>query len=334
MRDFDVYDFLPVNIADYYRKNNKVFSQLEMVAIIDNSEKTVPHKHKAYNAIIENHSDITIPPVEGVPPFPGIPSLHETLKAIINYEENAISEFSAPGESIVYLPQLMADTDIPYQYTPINPSAIFTTIDKTISAFDDLAGFLKESVRNICVEKIDLSRTDSAYQMDSCLYFSFDGEVLFVPYLFDGGYDDDDGESRFYPAYFKYIYNRIELQIPPIILLTDTSVKDAIFALLTEIYRKDFEADAEVFIHRFDNNPESFDIDFNRITELELIMPESLDDLIWFPNLERLIICRPPDCKHSNALNAGILVCPAVDNLCITDLGGKLKEVIIKRDLG
>ena len=333
MRDFDVYGFLPVSIAEFCQKNNRVFTQLEKAAIVYNSEKTVPHKHKAYKAIIESYPDIPIPPFERVPSFPGISSLHETLRAIIKYEENVISDFSEPDESIVYLPQLMADTGIPYQYTPINPSALFPTIDKAISAFDDLAGLFKESVGKVSVEKLDLSRTDSVFKMDNCLFYSFDGEVLSVPYLFDGGYDDDD-ESRYYFAYFQNKYNEVELEIPPIKRLTDSAVKDAVFAILIEICKKDFETDIDAFVQRYDNDPEVLNFDLGRITELELIMPESLDDLKYFPNLERLIICLPAYNKNSNALNAGILACPAVDDLCLTDIGGKLKEVIIKRDLG
>jgi len=146
--------------------------------------------------------------------------------------------------------------------------------------------------------------------------------------------ENEIDEMYLYEAYFEHFYKKMQLKIPPIVFLTDRAVKDAVFALVIESYKKDFEKYTDTFIQRYDNYPETFDIDFDSVTELELIMPESLDDLRFFPNLERLIICRPSHCKHSNALNAGILNCTSVDDLCIPDLGGKLKEVIIKLDLG
>ena len=320
MKFFNIYDFIPAsNISKYFRNTGHIFTSLEMAALVFCSEKTVMEKHEAYRQIIAEYSDMPVPamPIHDV--FAEKPSLHEMLREIIDWEEKAIVEFMTPVENAFYCPELLADQGHPYALSSWGmDSGIYSTLEKAINAFERLALGSVNSVERVSVTKMYIDDE----HLNKFLSFNFSGEIIDVPMNYELKKEYTD--HLWYIA--KDVISSLKMKIPAIKRLTDNAVRDAVFAIISDVCREEFNVDTDGFMDRLNNRPETIDFDFDNIKELELIMPESLEDLWLFPNLERLVV------RSSSSLSfiTNMLRNNSVEWLSWQE---KLKEIILNADI-
>lgn len=123
----DIYSFLnSKDIAEHCRSLQKTWTPLQMALIISRSDRSVPDKHRAWQELISDYPDMTVPPLPECEITNGFESLHKMLLAQIDYEERVLRsfreqispyEFAGPYDpEITYFFENMCCTDIPVPF--------------------------------------------------------------------------------------------------------------------------------------------------------------------------------------------------------------------------
>ena len=280
----DIYEYFESkDIAQYCFAAGVTFTPVEMAAIVYRSDKTVAQKHQAYMQIINEYPDMPLPAISEEDFFiEEKPSLHEFLRTIIADENYAIEDFITPKENYFYYPRLLSDQGFKWAFTDfMRESGVYSTIEKAIADFEKLALGSAEEVEWVLVVKHCLD-TKNIGEYPPFLCFNMQGEV----------YNSSTYESQ------RLEYINIDRKLPPIMLISDKSVKDAVLSKKLKPQWSDFE----------------------EVTELELHSPESLYDLSHFRNLERLIINYSPDEFRACILN-------------YIEMERNLKEIILRMNV-
>ena len=90
----DIYSFLnSKDIAEHCRRLQKAWTPLQMALIISRSDRSVPDKHRAWQELISDYPDMTVPPLPECEITNGFESLHKMLLAQIDYEERVLRSF-------------------------------------------------------------------------------------------------------------------------------------------------------------------------------------------------------------------------------------------------
>jgi len=283
----DIYEYFESqDIALHCIATGRTFTPVEMAALVYRSKKTVAQKHRAYLQIIHEYPDMPVPAIP-IHDFEEKPSLHEFLQSIMTNQNKEIKDFMMPKENYFYYPRILRDEGFKWGFTDFwSENCIYSTLERARADFEKLAFGNEEDVEMVCVEKYCLD--ESVWSECSWMCFNMEGDVIG---------DVEICESR----HFRYI--DIDMQLPPIMQLSDKAVKNAVLS----------------------TNADPQAIDFGGITELELNSPKSLDDLRYFKNLERLIINSPADSLGAYALNDY-----SVD---LFWNNGKIHEIILRKDL-
>jgi hypothetical protein len=186
----DIYSFIPSrDIEEHCRKIGRDFNPLECAVIISNSDKTLAEKHAAYQYIIDNMLDMSIP--ESLH-WHYHESLHDVLRSLLEWETAQIKRFedySVGSESFVYL--VTARINGEPTYSSINDNKAYSTPEKALDA-------LREHWERDEVDSFKISKVWVDSEKCVEFYMTYDGEYIFF-------YTNDYADITEYPLDLIFI---------------------------------------------------------------------------------------------------------------------------------